>query len=85
MLSHPEILDVTASMEEPAGEVMDAFTYELEGMPEEDKNKVVYILTTDFNFNRFYENELLAGEDFNDVVNSGKYIINEAALKFVWI
>ncbi|NQU51316.1 MAG: ABC transporter permease [Bacteroidetes bacterium] len=84
LLKHPEIWDVTASMEEPAGEVMDAFTYELEGMPEEDKNKTIYILTTDDNFNRFYENEILAGEDFlEEGNNETKYMINEAALKLL--
>jgi len=82
LLKYPEILDVTASMEEPAGEVMDAFTYELEGMPEEDKEKVIYCLTTDHNFNRFYGNRILAGEDFSaEGKNSGKYLINEAGLK----
>lgn len=83
LLKYPEILDVTASMEEPAGEVMDAFTYELEGMPEEDKEKVVYVLTTDNNFNKFYGNKILAGDDFSESGdNSTKYLINEAALKF---
>ncbi len=84
LLKHPGILDVTASMEEPAGQVMDAFTYELEGMPEEDKSKVVFCLTTDDNFNRFYGNDILAGEDFlENGNNETKYLINEAALKFM--
>lgn len=83
LLSHSAILDVTASMEEPAGEVLDAFSYKLEGMPEEDKNKLVYIFPVDHNFNHFYGNKIIAGEDFyNDVVNSKRYVINEAALKF---
>jgi putative ABC transport system permease protein len=83
LLKYPEILDVTATMEEPAGEVMDAFSYELEGMPEEDKDKVVYVLTTDDNFNRFYGNEIIAGEDFaENGDNTTKYLINEAGLKF---
>jgi putative ABC transport system permease protein len=84
LLKHPEILDVTASMEEPAGEVMDAFTYELEGMDEADKGKDIYVLTTDDNFNRFYENKIIAGEDFAEQGNNaGKYLINKAGLKFL--
>ena len=83
LLKYPEILDVTASMEEPAGEVMDAFTYELEGMPEEEKSNVIYVITTDHNFNRFYGNKIVAGEDFSENGNNeGKYLINRAALKF---
>lgn len=83
LLKHSEILDVTASMEEPAGEVMDAFTYELKGMPEQDKTKLIYVLTTDNNFNRFYGNNVIAGEDFlENGNNEGNYLINKAALKF---
>lgn len=84
LLKHPEIIDVTATMEEPAGECMDAFSYELEGMPEEDKGKLLFILTAENNFNRFYGNEILAGEDFSPVgKNKGKYLVNNAALKFL--
>lgn len=79
--TYPEILDVTASMEEPSGEVMDAFTYEFDKQ-KADRSKLIYLLPTDHNFNKFYGNKIIAGNDFfNTTPNTGKYIINRAALK----
>ena len=84
LLKDPSILDVTASMEEPAGEAMDAFKFELEGMAEEEKDKIIFLFPTDHNFNQFYGNKIIAGEDYyGEIINSKKYIINKAALHFL--
>lgn len=47
--SHPSVLNVTGAMEEPGGDILDNFKFEMDGV-EPDETQTLYILTTDSNF-----------------------------------
>ena len=59
-LKHPEILQVSAAMEEPAGIVCDNFPYILEGDNSEDR-KTINIMAIDSNFFSFFNIKPIAG------------------------
>lgn len=60
VLKHPEILNVSAAMEEPAGMVTDNFPYILEG-DNSDEQKTINILCVDSNFFSFFDIKPIAG------------------------
>jgi putative ABC transport system permease protein len=77
------ILEVTGMMEEPGGMAMDAFNYSIEGLPE-NENKL-YVFPVDENFIRFYNLNILAGQDFPDYYDPNDttefYMLNETAAR----
>jgi putative ABC transport system permease protein len=84
LLTHSDILAVSSSMEEPSGQTNDSGAYILDGKKSEDKR--VFILPVDYNFNAFYNNELLSGEDLTYVSDrkaSERYVINETAMRYL--
>src|SRR5690606_29512232 len=60
LLSNPSIVNVTAAMEEPGGDVLDNSFFEMEGVDPEGQQRI-YILTTDNNFFSAMGIEPLAG------------------------
>lgn len=60
LLNDPSIVNMTGAMEEPGGDVLDNFPFEMEGV-EPDENQRIYILTTDSNFFSAMDIEPLAG------------------------
>jgi putative ABC transport system permease protein len=78
------IKSVTASMEEPAGETMDALDVESSAIDETIKNKQLYVLSVEDNFLTFFDIPLIAGRNFSPYNPDRKgedYILNESALK----
>lgn len=61
LLQHPEILDVSAVMEEPAGTVTDNFPFEIQGI-ENDEYETINILSVDSNFFGFFNIRSIAGK-----------------------
>lgn len=49
LLKDPSIVSVTGAMEEPGGDILDNFAFEMEGV-EPDEQQKIYVLTTDSNF-----------------------------------
>jgi putative ABC transport system permease protein len=60
LLKHPEILDMTAVMEEPAGAITDNFHFKMEGV-ENKENRTLNILCIDSNFFSFFGIPSIAG------------------------
>ncbi len=60
LLKYPDIYDVTAVMEEPAGTVTDNFPFTIEGR-ESESNATVNILSVDSNFFSFFKINPIAG------------------------
>lgn len=60
LLKHPEIIGLSAIMEEPAGTVTDNFPFEIQGM-ESDEYATVNILSVDSNFFGFFDINPIAG------------------------
>ena len=60
LLKHPEIIDITAAMEEPAGNITDNFGFTLEGF-ENKENRTLNVLCIDSNFFSFFGIHALAG------------------------
>jgi putative ABC transport system permease protein len=84
LLSSPLIKEVSASMEEPSHEVLDAMHFEMDGMGESLKDEYLNVLPVDHTFLDFFKIRLLAGENFPDyrgMEEPESYIINESALK----
>ncbi|PKQ66271.1 hypothetical protein BZG01_11810 [Labilibaculum manganireducens] len=78
------IENVTASMEEPSGEIMDAFPYHLEGVTQEEfSSNPLNVFTCDHNFLDFYHVQILAGNNFTSDTVSKQYILNKTALKYI--
>lgn len=61
LLKYPDIYDVTAVMEEPAGTVTDNFPYQVEGK-EKDASSTINILSVDSNFFSFFKIMPIAGK-----------------------
>ncbi|MDA3822955.1 MAG: ABC transporter permease [Bacteroidales bacterium] len=80
---YPIFEEVTAMMEEPGGMSMDAFGFRLEGIPANDGR--LFVFPVDENFIRFYDLDILAGNDFPAEYNLNDtteyYILNESAAK----
>jgi putative ABC transport system permease protein len=60
LLKHPEIIDVTAAMEEPAGVVTDNFGFHLQGYDNPDQ-PTLNMLCVDSNFFTFFNLKAIAG------------------------
>jgi putative ABC transport system permease protein len=84
MLASPLISEVSASMEAPGHEVLDAMEFEMDGMDESLKGELINVFPVDNNFLDFYDIPLIAGRNFPDyggMEASEYYIINRSALK----
>ncbi len=83
LMKYPVIEEVTAMMEEPGGMAMDAFPYQIEGLPETEDR--LFVFPVDENFTRFYDLEILAGNDFPTHYNTEDttefYMLNETAAR----
>ena len=60
LLKDPSIINMTGAMEEPGGDILDNFRFEMEGIVPNDK-QTLYILTTDPNFIKSLGVKPLAG------------------------
>ncbi len=85
MLESPAVKSVTASMEEPTGQSMDANTFEIDGISEGDKQ--LFLFPVDENFFRFYGLRIVSGSDFPenyDPDDSAEYfVLNETAARML--
>jgi len=84
LLSNSLVREVSASMEEPGHEVLDAMQFEMDGMDESLIGEYLNVLPVDNSFLEFYDIPLIAGENFPDYLGMDAneyYIINESALK----
>jgi putative ABC transport system permease protein len=82
---YPVFKEITAMQEEPGGEANDAFKFRLEGFPTSDD--MLYLFAVEENFVRFYDLELIAGEDFPDMYDNTDtteyFILNETAARMI--
>jgi putative ABC transport system permease protein len=84
ILESPLIKEVSASMEEPGHDVMDAMAYEMEGMDESRQEDYIGVMPVDDSYLDFYDIPLIAGRNFPDYQGmeaNEHYILNESALK----
>jgi len=85
MLESPSIAMVTASMEEPTGEAMDANTFELNGIDEGDKR--LFLFPVDEHFFDFYGLEVLYGRGMPALYNPEDtleyFYLNETAARML--
>ena len=81
MLESPHVAEVTASMEEPTGEAMDANTFEIDGVDEGDNQ--LFLFPVDEDFLRFYDLEPIHGTGFPELYDPRDsaefYVLNETA------
>jgi len=83
-LQNPLIKSFTASIEEPAGETVDAWSVESPAINENRKDRQLNILSVEDNFLDFFRIQLLAGRNFSPFNPERKgedYILNETAVK----
>jgi putative ABC transport system permease protein len=87
-LQNPLIKSVTASMEEPSGETVDALQVESPAIEKGAEEKRLYVLSVEDNFLDFFKIPLVAGRNFslfNPDRKGEDYILNETAVKrLVW-
>jgi len=85
MLESPHVASVTASMEEPTGEAMDANKFEINGIDEGDKQ--LFLFPVDEDFFRFYGLNMVHGSDLPqdyDTTDSVEFfVLNETAARMV--
>jgi len=85
MLEDPSVANVTASMEEPTGEAMDANTFEINGIDEGEKQ--LFLFPVDQEFFRFYDLDVLYGRDFplqyEPEDSTEYYVLNETAARMI--
>ncbi len=85
MLESPHIAMVTASMEEPTGQAMDANTFEIDGIDEGDKQ--LFLFPVDEDFFRFYNLRIIQGsnlpESYNPDDSSEFFVLNESAARMI--
>jgi len=84
LLANPLILEVSATMEEPGHEVLDAMQFEMDRMDESIAGEYLSVLPVDHSFLDFFDIPLVAGKNFPDyggMEANEYYIINESALK----
>jgi len=60
LLKNPDILDITAAMEKPGGEIIDNMAFEMEGIEKKEEQRI-NIFTTDSNFFTFLGIKPVAG------------------------
>ena len=78
------IKSVTATMEVPSGETLDALQVESPGFKDKAEEKQVYVLSVEDNFLDFFKIPLVTGRDFSPYNPDRKgedYILNETAVK----
>jgi len=83
-LQIPYIRDVSASLEEPTGETMDAMQVESTAIDTTHRNRALYVLSVEDNFLDFLKIPLIAGSNFSrfDANRKGEdYILNETAAR----
>jgi len=85
LLESPHISMVTASMEEPTGQAMDANTFEIDGIDE--GNKQLFLFPVDEDFFRFYNLKIITGENFPTYYNPDDstefFVLNESAARMI--
>jgi putative ABC transport system permease protein len=85
MLESPLIADVTGTMEEPTGMTMDAVKFDVNGFDTGDEK--IYLFPAEENFLRFYDIQLLYGEDMPKNYNPSDtfeyFVLNESAARMV--
>ena len=85
MLENPNVVMVTASMEEPTGQAMDACEFEIDGVDEGEKQ--LFLFPVDQDFFRFYDIDLLYGTDipgdYNPDDSAEFFFLNETAAKMI--
>lgn len=79
LLKNPSIVDVTSTMEEPGGDILDNFLFEMEGY-DNSEEKSINILTADSNFFTFLKITPLAGSVNLGYVPSLQWEANAAEL-----
>jgi putative ABC transport system permease protein len=83
-LQNPFIKSVTASMEEPGGETVDALQVESPEIDDSHKENPLFVLSVEDNFINFFDLRLMAGRNFstyNPARKGEDYILNETAVK----
>ncbi len=83
-LENPVVRDITATMEEPSGETLDAIAVESPGITDNKEENRLFVLAVEDNFLDFFNIPLIAGRDFslfNPDRKGEDYILNETALK----
>lgn len=85
-LENPLIKNITASMEEPSGETLDATNVISSALDEDHKDKQLYFLSVEDNFLDFFNIPLVAGRNFTPYNPDRKgedYILNESAVNLL--
>lgn len=81
MMESPSIASVSASMEVPTGQTMDANTFEIDGLDEGDKQ--LFLFPVEEEFIRFYGLEIKYGanlpETYNPLDSAEYFVLNETA------
>ncbi len=86
LMQSAQIKDVTASMESLPNQILDGANFEIIGQGKDEKNKLIYINPVDDNYFKYFELDLVSGEDFPKFVEGqgfDNYIINQAASKYL--
>jgi len=85
MKESPHIAGVTASIEEPTGQTMDANTFEIDGIDEGDKQ--LFLFPVEQDFLRFYDLNMIYGTDFPSYYNPEDsaefFVLNETAARMI--
>jgi len=85
MKESPHIAGVTASIEEPTGQTMDANTFEIDGIDEGEKQ--LFLFPVDQDFLRFYDLNMIYGSDFPSYYNPNDsaefFVLNETAARMI--
>jgi putative ABC transport system permease protein len=83
-LQDPLIKNITASIEEPSGETVDAMQVESTAIDDIHEDNPLYVLSVEDNFLDFFGLSLIAGRNFSPYNPDRKgedYILNETAVK----
>ncbi len=90
LLKHQSIKSVSAMLEPPGGEANDMFSFEMQGMTEQNNDEssnFIGVFPCDYSFPKVFNLEFLSGQDFSehntDIEGSGEYIINESAMYYL--
>ncbi len=86
LLKYPDIKEITAMMEEPGGMALDAFGFKISGLTISDDARL-FVFPVDENFIRFYDLDIVAGDDFPEVYNredtTEYFMLNESAVALI--
>jgi putative ABC transport system permease protein len=81
MMESPYVAKVSGSMVEPTGQTMDAYSFEINGIDEGEKQ--LFLFPVDEEFLRFYDLKILHGSDFPEHYNPKDsieyFVLNETA------